>query len=257
MEIFVISVVALFASLLTFFSGFGLGTILMPAFAIFFPVEIAIALTGIVHLLNNIFKISLLGKYTSWKIVVKFGAPAIIGAIIGALLLVNFSDNSPLISYHLGSRQCDVTSIKLTISVFILFFAILEILPFFKNLEFDGNKLFAGGLISGFFGGLSGHQGALRSAFLIKCGLTKESFIATGIMVASIVDISRISIYFTKYSQLDIDENGFILLAAIGSAFLGALIGRKLLKKVTIKQVNIIVTIMLILLSTLMGLGII
>ena len=53
MEIVIISIVALFASLLTFFSGFGLGTILMPVFAIFFPVEIAIALTGIVHLLNN------------------------------------------------------------------------------------------------------------------------------------------------------------------------------------------------------------
>ena len=55
-------------------------------------------------------------------------------------------------------------------------FAFLELLPFFKKLEFDENKLFFGGVISGFFGGLSGHQGALRSAFLIKCGLSKESF---------------------------------------------------------------------------------
>jgi acyl-CoA reductase-like NAD-dependent aldehyde dehydrogenase len=38
-----------------------------------------------------------------------------------------------------------------------------------------------GGLLSGFFGGLSGHQGALRSVFLLRAGLTKESFIATGV----------------------------------------------------------------------------
>lgn len=37
-----------------------------------------------------------------------------------------------------------------------------------------------GGLLSGFFGGLSGNQGALRSAFLLKAGLSKEAFIATG-----------------------------------------------------------------------------
>ncbi|MHB8259583.1 MAG: hypothetical protein ACYDCN_05425 [Bacteroidia bacterium] len=62
MELVIISTVALVASLLTFFSGFGLGTILTPVFVLFFPVEVAIALTGIVHLLNNFFKIALVGS---------------------------------------------------------------------------------------------------------------------------------------------------------------------------------------------------
>jgi hypothetical protein len=33
---------------LTLFSGFGLGTVLMPAFAVFFPVPTAIAATAVV-----------------------------------------------------------------------------------------------------------------------------------------------------------------------------------------------------------------
>ena len=33
---------------------------------------------------------------------------------------------------------------------------------------------------SGFFGGLSGMQGALRSAFLARAGLSKEAFVASG-----------------------------------------------------------------------------
>ena len=57
MEILIISVVAFFAAILTFFSGFGLGTILTPVMMIFFPVEIAVAFTGIVHFSNNIFKL--------------------------------------------------------------------------------------------------------------------------------------------------------------------------------------------------------
>ena len=44
MDIVVVSIAALFASALTLFSGFGLGTLLMPVVAIFFPVEIAIAI---------------------------------------------------------------------------------------------------------------------------------------------------------------------------------------------------------------------
>ena len=43
MEYIIICLAALIASALTFFSGFGLGTILMPVFAIFFPVEITAA----------------------------------------------------------------------------------------------------------------------------------------------------------------------------------------------------------------------
>ena len=51
-SVIVVSVVALVASTLTFFSGFGLGTVLLPAFALFYPVEQAVALTAAVHFLN-------------------------------------------------------------------------------------------------------------------------------------------------------------------------------------------------------------
>ncbi|MFW6290263.1 MAG: hypothetical protein ACOC0R_04780 [Mariniphaga sp.] len=54
-ELIIISIAAFFTAVLTFFSGFGLGTILMPVFALFFPVDIAIALTGVVHFTNNLF----------------------------------------------------------------------------------------------------------------------------------------------------------------------------------------------------------
>ncbi len=53
--IIIICIVAFLTSILTFFSGFGLGTILMPVFALFFPVEVAIALTSVVHFSNNLF----------------------------------------------------------------------------------------------------------------------------------------------------------------------------------------------------------
>ena len=68
-------------------------------------------------------------------------------------------------------------------------FALLELVPSLEaRIKFDKKYLPLGGALSGFFGGISGHQGALRSAVLLKCGLEKEAFIATGVVCAVVVD---------------------------------------------------------------------
>lgn len=257
MDIVIISLVACFASILTFFAGFGLGTILLPVFVLFFPIEMAVALTGIVHLLNNLFKMLLVGAHADWKVVLKFGGPAIIGAIIGAWLLLYTANDTEWYSYMIGNRRCVITPLKVIIAILMAFFAIFEILPFYRKMKFNQDKLPIGGLLSGFFGGLSGHQGALRSAFLIKCGLNKEAFIATGVMIASVIDISRITVYFSKYSKIELSENWQILLAAVLSAFLGAFIGKFALKKITIDVIHYIVMVLILILSILLGAGIV
>ena len=257
MEYVIIALVAAFASLLTFFSGFGLGTILTPAFMLFFPIEVAIALTGIVHLLNNLFKMGLVGMKANWGVVLRFGGPAIVGAFIGASLLLRFSVSEPIYVYQIFGCELEVFSINLVVAALMAFFAIFEIIPALKKLEFDKNKLIVGGAISGFFGGLSGHQGALRSAFLIRYGLSKDVFIATGITIASFIDVTRLGLYFSRMEEINIQDNLPILITAVLSAFLGAYFGRKLLKKVTLDFVEWTVAIMILVLSVLLGMGVI
>ena len=256
-ELIVISLAALCTSLLTFFSGFGLGTILMPVFAIFFPVDLAIALTGVVHFLNNLFKLSLVGLKADWQTVLRFGVPAFIAALGGAYVLVQVSDLDPLYEYTIGDKVYAITPVKLTIAVLLIFFSVMEVMPGFKNLQFGSDKLVIGGLLSGFFGGLAGHQGALRSAFLIKSNLSKEAFIATGIVIACIVDFSRLGIYYTHLSGGVLKENLTLILAATLSAFAGAYLGNMLLKKVTLRGVQLIVTVMLVGLSVALGMGVV
>lgn len=256
-ELLILCFAALVTSLLTFFSGFGLGTILTPVFAIFFPVEVAIALTGVVHFLNNLFKLILVGVHANKEVVLKFGVPAFLAALIGAYLLVKISNLDPLYQYTLGSKDFVITPVKLIVASLLICFALMESIPYLKKLEVGKNHLMLGGILSGFFGGLSGNQGALRSAFLIKAGLTKEAFIATGIVIACIVDFSRLGVYFTRFSTTGLHENLTLVVAATVSAFAGAFIGNKLLKKVTLELVQIIVTIMLVGLSIALGLGLI
>jgi uncharacterized membrane protein YfcA len=111
--------------------------------------------------------------------------------------------------------------------------------------------------LSGFFGGLTGIQGALRSAFLIKAGLSKESYIATGVMIACVVDITRLSVYASNFVTSGIAQNLTVLIIATMAAIAGAILGNRLLKKVTISTVKYIVAIMLIFISFALGSGLI
>lgn len=255
MEILIIAIAALAASVLTFFSGFGLGTILMPVFAFFFPVDVAIALTGVVHFANNMFKIGLVGRMADKAVLIRFGIPAIAASFAGAWLLLRLVVLPPVYEYELWNKSFAVTPVKLIIAILLLFFALLEILPVMQKVQFGGRRLMLGGILSGFFGGLAGIQGAFRSAFLIKSGLSKEAFIATGVIIAALVDMTRLSVYATRYASAGLSENMTLLITAILAALAGALIGKALLKKVTLKSIQLLVAIMLILVALALGSG--
>lgn len=262
MSYVVICTVALAVSGLTLFSGFGLGTLLMPAFALFFPVEVAVAATAIVHLANNIFKVALVGKKADFRVVVKFALPAAFAAMLGALLLNTMAGIEPIAQYDLAGRTCGITAAKLVIALLIMGFALLEFFPAFEKLSFDPRYIPLGGTLSGFFGGLSGHQGALRTAFLIRAGLQKEVFIGSMVVSAVVVDISRLIVYGATFFARDfaiLKEGNGIGLVVAGSlaAFLGAFIGSRILGKITMRTIQTTVGTMLFLLSIALGAGLV
>ena len=257
MELIIICIAAFATAILTFFSGFGLGTILTPIFMIFFPVEVAIALTGVVHFFNNIFKLILVGRNADKSVLLRFGIPAVIAAFIGSQLLLRITDLEPLFSYDAFGRHFEVYPVKFIVSVLLIIFASMDLIPYFGKLQFGKDKLPIGGIFSGFFGGLSGNQGALRSAFLIKAGLSKEAFIGTAVVVSTFVDFTRLSVYATGLSSTGLTENLTLVISATLSAIFGAFIGNKLLKKVTLKSIQTVVAIMLIIISIGLGLGLV
>jgi len=257
MDIALICLAAFVTAILTFFSGFGLGTILTPVFMIFFPVDLAIALTGIVHFFNNLFKLVLVGRNADRQVLMKFGIPAVLAAIAGAWLLLNISDWEPLFSYSIGSSDFEVYPVKFIIALLLIIFALMDLIPYLNNLQFGKDKLALGGALSGFFGGLSGNQGALRSAFLIKAGLSKEAFIGTAVVVSTFVDFTRLGVYATRFTAAGLMDNWVLVLCATLSAIAGAYIGNKLLKKVTLRFLQILVAIMLIIISLALGMGLI
>lgn len=257
MDYIVICLVAMVGSGLTLFSGFGLGTLLTPVFAFFFSIEIAVAMTAVVHFLNNLFKLTLVGRTADWSIVKRFGVPSVLAAILGALALKTLGNTAVLTSYSAFGRVFDVSLLKIIVGLLLIVFAFWEIIPALSRLSFDKKYLVFGGFLSGFFGGLAGLQGALRSAFLMRVGLSKESFIATGVVIACLIDISRLGIYAEKWTSTDNELNGQLIAAATLSAFIGAYFGAKMIQKVTIDAVQRLVAVLLVAFGGLMIAGII
>ena len=250
--------VALGASLLTFFSGFGLGTLLLPAFALVFPLEVAVAATAVVHLANNLAKGGLVGRFADWAVVARFGIPAVVAAFAGAGLLLLLQGHR-LASYDLGGER-DVTAVGLIVGLLITAFALFELLPRLRDWTVDRRWLPLGGALSGFFGGLSGHQGALRSTFLTKVLPTAKAFVATGTLCAILVDVARLLVYAGRYvDDADALDQGewWLVAGATAMALAGAVIGSRLLPKATIGGVRVLVGSLLLVLGPAIAAGLV
>ena len=249
-QFLIVGVAAFLAAGLTMYSGFGLGTLMLPVFALFFPVEMAVVATALVHGANNVFKVSLLGRHADREVVLKFGMTAIFAAILGALALGALASMTSSMSVHVNEQEVSkVTPAKLIIGLMMIGFALFELLPRFRKLEFDRRYLPLGGLLSGFFGGLSGHQGALRSAFLAKAGLTTERFVGSNAVIGFLVDLTRIGVYLALFAVAGIGAESFtawpLVITGALAAFCGVMLGKRYLHKVTMKSVQTLVGILL------------
>lgn len=260
MDFLIIGVVAFSASLLTFFSGFGLGTILLPAFALFVSVPAAIAGTATVHLLNNLFKGTLVRKAVDWKTVWQFGIPAIPAAILGAFVLTYLDQSSTTLAFHIGSYTFTPTLAGVVVGGILILFAILELQTWFQKITFPSKYLPLGGLATGFMGGLSGQQGALRSMFLLKSNFDAQHFIATGVFIAIQIDLARLPTYIfglNTFSETLTQHQMALIGVGTVCAFAGAWIGARYMKKTSVTVIRYMVATLMLIIGTLMILGVV
>jgi uncharacterized membrane protein YfcA len=257
MEYAFILLVALVGSGLSFFSGFGFGTLLLPVMALFFDLQTAVFATAIVHFLNNVFKLTLVGKHAHWKTVIQFGIPSAVGAFLGAEALNYLAHLQQPLHFEFWIIETDTTFLGVVMGFVLIFLAAME----YSNALVRVNKapriLWLGGIFSGFFGGLSGQQGAIRSAFLMNHFEDKQVFIGTRAALAFIVDAVRIFTYAASF-QLFLQHEIYLPMAlALLGGISGALIGNKFLKKTSIEWIRKTVMVFLFIMGTLMIAGLV
>ena len=229
-DFFITLIVTFLISTATLLTGFGIGTVLTPTFTLFYDVKTAVFLVSIVHLANNLLKFGLFAKHVDRKILWRFGAVSILGAVAGSLL----------------QGMLAGPAVRIALALFLIISGAGEFLP--KNFSFRIPRRadILGGFFSGFMGGMIGNQGAIRSAYLLKYNLGKESFIATATVIAIVIDLSRIPVYLLEHSE-QFEQMGEQLLLLIGVAFAGTLLGKQLLRSISLEKFRAIVSVFIML----------
>lgn len=220
------------ASAVTIVSGFGLNTVLVPAFAVLFPLPLAIAAVALVHLLSSATRLVVFRAHIERTIARQFVPWAVVGGAGGALLLDALGSMPVLVEYRLFGVTKTITAAKLTVGVAIAILSLYELRHTSGVQPLRAASVRLGAFASGFFGGLSGNQGAIRSAVLIRAGLTPLGFAATGALAAVTIDLTRLVVYGAAGNVSDLLSDSAIrnaIVAATAGAVLGALVGRRLL----------------------------
>ncbi len=220
------------ASMFGTFTGFGISTILIPIFILFFPPPVTLLMVGIIHWFNNVWRLTLFRKGLVYKLILYFGVPGVLLSYTGARLTVE-------IPHDILTRA---------IGVVIIFYVIfIHIREDFEVRTSRKNALLGGGMY-GFSSGLSGIGGEIRSMFLLAYKLPKPVYIATTGAISLTIDTTRIITYLHGGARLDT----ILLYGAVPlifATFVGAYIGKNLLKKVPKEKFRPMVGIFLFLIA--------
>lgn len=203
-----------FAAALTVPAGFGLATMTTPIFLIWFEPHQAIAGVAIIHGAHNGMKSYLLRFHIERAALRRFGWALLLGALIGALLQSVISPE-PLL---------------LLVGIALIVLPLLKVSESWTSIRLPEAEDRIGGFGSGFLGGLTGHQGALRAMFLKQRLPNKSEYAATAALLALVVDATRIPVYLWHDHSILITQT-WLLFGFVIAALVGAQIGRIWLEK--------------------------
>ena len=111
-----------------------------------------------------------------------------------------------------------------------------------------GTLAWLGGALSGFFGGLVGNQGGIRTAAMLGFDVDKRQFVATTTAVALLIDVARVPVYLALETSQLARMWPTIVLATIG-VIAGTLFGEQLLARVPESRFRAVVGVLLVLLG--------
>ncbi len=216
MEIILIGLLTFFSSIIGTISGFGISTIMVPVILLFFPLPETLLLVGVIHWFGDIWKMLLFKHGIDKKILIYFGVPGVIAALLGGFLAVD-------IPSALSSRM--------VATILIIYVVYLVKKPNFR-IRANPKVAVIGGASSGLMGGLTGvGGGALRAVVLTAFNIPKETYLFTTGVLGALIDASRISAYIIGGTRIETPLIfGFLLF--IPASFLGAEIAKKVVDKI-------------------------
>ncbi len=215
MDIFYLSVLTLVAATLGTITGFGTSTLMIPVLVMFLPPVEAIFFVAIIHWFGDVWKVALFRQGFNLRLLVLFGAVGLITSYFGAF--ISLGANGQVLLRALGA--------------FLAGYAIFLLLETKFKVQANNLTALTGGALSGFFAGMFGIGGAIRSLFLSAFDLPKAVYLATAGAIGLLVDSTRIITYFTQGAVLP-EQLWWGMLVFIPVSFLGAKLAKRVVDKI-------------------------
>ena len=229
---FLVVVVGFLAGMAASVAGFGIGSFLIPIISVRTGTKVAIALVALPHFFGTGARFWLLKAKINRQILLRFGLLSAAGGLAGALLHVFFVSGL----------------LQIIFAVMLILAGFLGVLQVSERIRVGKNSASIVGLASGFFGGLAGEQGGIRSVALLNFDIEKETFIATATATGLIVDAVRMPIYFLTQPSLVVQFLSILILSTL-TVIAGTSAGNIVLKRMPEKSFKQIVSFLILLLG--------
>lgn len=217
-------------------AGFGIGSLLTPLLAVTLGTGTAVAIVSIPHAAASLLRAWRLRRAIDWSVVRRFGVVSAAGGLVGALLYA-----------RAGNRM-----LTIILGLLLIATAIAGLTGWVQRWRPHGAGVALLGAGSGFFGGIAGNQGGLRSAALLAFGLAPAAYVATATMTGVLVDAARMPVYVWRATPSLVADRTIIVVATVG-VLIGTLLGERILLGLSLQQFRRIVS----LLIGLLGVGLV
>jgi hypothetical protein len=215
---FAVFFVAIVAGAVAAVSGFGIGSLLTPLLAAAVGMKVAVAAVSLPHFVATCARLWGLRKHVDRRVLLHFGILSAVGGLLGALL--QSRSNSPILGVLFGCL--------------LLFAGVSGLAGWSEQMHFRRGTAWLAGALSGFFGGIVGNQGGIRSAALMGFQLSKESLVATATATGVLVDTARMPVYLITQARGLFQVATYILLATFG-CLVGTFWGVRMLERIPVR----------------------
>lgn len=210
-----LALVSIAAAAVAAISGFGIGSLLTPAFAVAVGTKTAIAAVSIPHFVGTVVRFWRMRADVDRQLLWRFGLPSAAGGLAGALL--NAQATSPALATVFG--------------LLLVVAGVSQLTGASSRWRIAGPLGSVAGIVSGFFGGLVGNQGGIRAAAMLGFEVTRDRFVATATAVALLVDLVRLPIYLLAQGDAVALIWPFVAMTTVG-VVVGTVAGGAMLKRI-------------------------
>ena len=194
--------------------------------------KLAVAAVSIPHAIGTSLRFWRFRRDVDWKIARTFGFTSAAGGLTGALL----------------TAWATSRTLEIVFGLLLVLAGASQITGFAQRWRLRGTLAWLGGALSGFFGGLVGNQGGVRTAAMLGFDVDKRQFVATTTAVALLIDMARVPVYLAlEWAQLA-RIWPTIALGTVG-VIGGTLFGERLLARVPQRRFRAVVGVLLLMLG--------